>query len=41
MEKMGCKITCKVLKKELTRSRTNIEIEHKVDINHLIEIDKG
>lgn len=42
MEKMGCKIGGKILLKELTRSRENIEIERtKIDINHFIEIDKS
>lgn len=38
MDKMGCQ----VYKKELTRSRVACEIDRtKIDINHLIEIDKG
>lgn len=42
MGKMGCKIVGKILLKELTRSRVNIEIDYtKIDINHFIEIDKG
>lgn len=39
---MGCKLSGKVFKTKLTRSRVNIEIDcTKTENNHSLEIEKG
>lgn len=42
MEKMGCKVGCKVFKTEPTCSRVSIEIDRtKTEIDYFIDIECG